>query len=125
MVQHSLGGRLGGLEGQMLSIVLGLALALALSLTQRSLGFSLRSFEPLAAGLIVFLAGLAVFHLIGELGMGRSSVGSLAFLVKFLLLRATTSDFFAWLEAHEQTTWIQLVIVIAVIISRWRVCKMI
>ncbi len=123
--QYSLGRRLGGRAGQLLSIVIGLVLALALSLTQRSLDFSLKSFGPLAAGVIIFLVGLAVFHLIRGLGLGLSGASSLAFLVTYFLIRATTPNFFAWLETNEQTAWIHLLLVIAVIISLWRVLRII
>ena len=123
--QYSLSRRLGGRAGQLLSIVIGLVLALALSLTQRSLGFSLKSFGPLAAGVIIFLVGLAVFHLIRGLGLGLSGAGSLAFLVTYFLIRATTPNFFAWLETNEQTAWIHLLLAIAVIISLWRVLRII
>ena len=123
VAQFSIGRRMGGRPGQMLSIVIGLILAIALSLTPRSLGFSLQSFGPLAAGVIIFLVGLAVFYLIRNLGMGRSGAGSLAFLVTYFLIRATTPNFFAWLEKNEHTAWLHLVLVIAVIISMWRIVR--
>lgn len=125
VARYSLGRRLGGREGQLLSIVIGLSLALALSLTQRKLGFSLKSFGPLAAGLVIFLVGLAVFNLIRGLGLGRTGAGSLAFLVTYFLVRATTPNFFSWLETNEQTAWIHLVLVIAVLVSVWRVFRIV
>lgn len=123
VAQYSIGRRMGGRPGQMLSIIIGLILAIALSLTQRSLGFSLQSFGPLAAGVVIFLVGLAIFHLIRNLGMGRSGAGSLAFLATYFLIRATTPNFFAWLEKNQHTAWLHLALVIAVIISMWRVVK--
>ena len=54
----TLGQRFGGREGKVLSVVVGLVLALSLSLLEYRVGFSIKSFGPFAAGILIFLVGL-------------------------------------------------------------------
>ena len=42
-----------GKPGKALAVAIGLILALSLSIAERNLGFSIRSFGPIAAGIIV------------------------------------------------------------------------
>jgi len=77
----TIGRRFGGREGKVLSVVIGLVLALSLSLLESRVGFSIKSFGPFAAGILIFLVGLVVFYLVKSFGAGTVSSGSFAFVI--------------------------------------------
>lgn len=117
VAKMTIGKRFGGREGNILSGVIGVILALSLSLAEMKIGFSIRSFGPLAAGIFVFIVGLVIFYLIKTLGAGNTAAGSLAFVLSYFLMRATVPNFFLWLEENSWTAWLHLILVLAVIIS--------
>ena len=84
----TLSRRFGGREGKVLSVIIGLALALSLSLLEYRLGFSIRSFGPIAAGILLFLVGMVIFYLVKSVGAGGISSGSIAFVVTYFLIMA-------------------------------------
>jgi len=113
----TIGRRFGGRDGNVLSGVIGVVLALSLSLAEMRMGFSIRSFGPVAAGILIFIVGLVIFYLIKTLGTGNTAAGSLAFVVTYFMMRATVPNFFLWLEENSWTAWINLVLVVAIMIS--------
>ena len=90
----TLGRRFGGREGKVLSVVIGLVLALSLSLLEYRVGFSIKSFGPMAAGILILLVGMVLFYLIKAIGAGNTGAGSFAFVITYFLIRATLPEFF-------------------------------
>jgi hypothetical protein len=96
-------------------------LYLALTLMEMRMDFSLRSFGPIAAGILIFLFGLVIFYLIKSVNAGYSAAGSISFIVTYFLIRATVPNFFLWIEENQWAAWVHLGLVIALIISFWKV----
>jgi hypothetical protein len=117
IAKMTIGKRFGGKDGNILSGVIGLVLALSLFLAEERIGFSIRSFGPIAAGILIFVVGLVIFYLIKTIGAGSTSAGSMAFIVSYFLMRGTVPNFFLWLEENSWTAWINLVLAVAIVIS--------
>jgi len=119
----TIGRRFGGREGKVLSAVIGLVLALSLALLERRIGFSVQSFGPIAAAIIIFLVELVIFYLVRIFGMGNVAAGSIALVITYFLIRATVPNFFLWLAHNKWTVWLHAALVLAVAISIWRIMK--
>lgn len=117
----TLGRRFEGREGRILSVVVGLVLALSLSLMEMKTDFSIRSLGPIAAAILVFLMALVIFYLVKSVGAGSAASGSIALITTYFLVRATVPNFFLWLEENSWAAWINLALVVAVIVSFWKV----
>ena len=55
-----------GENGKRLGTVMGIALAISLSAAEYTLGFTLRSFGPIAAGLIVFAIAIVLHNMMRQ-----------------------------------------------------------
>jgi hypothetical protein len=119
----TLGKKFGGREGNVISVIIGLVLALSLSLMERRMGFSIKSFGPIAAVIFIFLVALIIFYLVKTVGTGNVAAGSIALVVTYFLMRATVPNFFLWLENNRWTAWLHLALVVAVAISIWKIFK--
>jgi len=73
-------------------------LAVSLAIAEQALGFSLRSFGPVAAGLFLAVLGVMVFQLVKHLGGSTGFSGSLAYINVILLVVATVPGFFGWIN---------------------------
>jgi len=123
--QATLGKRFQGRGGKAVVSAIGMVLALGLAISERTLGFNLRSFGPLAAGLFIFLVGFCLYLAIKTMGVGGVSAGSIALVVTYFSIRAVAPSFFDWMMGNPYTSWIHAVLVIAVIISAYRVIRLI
>jgi hypothetical protein len=117
----TLGRRFEGREGRVLSIVIGLVLALSLSIMERKMDFSIRSFGPIAAAILILLMGLVIFYLVKSVGSGNAAAGSVALITTYFLIRATVPNFFLWLEENNWAASIHLALLVAVVIAFWKV----
>ena len=117
----TLGQKFGGREGKALSVVVGLALALSLSLMEYKTGFSVKSFGPIAAGILILVVGMVLFYLIKAIGAGNTGAGSFAFVITYFLIRATLPEFFQSLEGNSWFAWFDLGLMVAVLISIWKI----
>jgi hypothetical protein len=117
----TLGRRFGGREGKVLSVVIGLVLALSLSLLEYRVGFSIKSFGPIAAGMLILVVGMVIFYLVKAIGAGNTGAGSFAFAITYFLIRATLPEFFQSLEANSWFAWLDLGLMVAVLISIWKI----
>ena len=119
----TVGRRFGGREGRVLSVAIGLILALSLALMERRIGFSVQSFGPIAAAILIFLVGLVVFYVAKTFGSGSVAAGSIALVITYFLVRATVPNFFLWLAHNKWAVWLHAALVLAVAISIWKVFK--
>jgi len=113
----TLGRRFGAREGKVLSVVIGLVLALSLSLLEYKAGFSIKSFGPIAAGILILVVGMVIFYLIKAIGAGNTGAGSFAFVITYFLIRATLPDLILTLEGNSWFAWLDLGLMVAVLIS--------
>ncbi len=117
----TIGRRFEGREGRVLSGIIGLVLALSLTLMELKMGFSIRSFGAIAAGILIFVMGLVIFYLVKSVGSGNTAAGSFALIITYFLIRATVPDFFRWLDENSWAAWIHLALFIAVVVSFWKI----
>jgi hypothetical protein len=83
--------------------------------------FSLKSFGPIAAGIVIILVGLMIFYLIKSVNAGYPAAGAISFIITYFLISATVPNFFLWVEENQWTEWVHLGLVIALIVSFWKV----
>jgi hypothetical protein len=72
LAQVTLGKRFQGNGGKAIAIGIGVSLAISLAIAEQLLGFSLRSFGPIAAGIFLGILGVMIFRLVQHLGGGTS-----------------------------------------------------
>ena len=123
IARFTVGRRFEGREGKLLSAAVGVVLALSLALMERSIGFSVQSFGPIAAAIIVLLVGLVLFYLVKSFGAGIQAAGSISLILTYFLLRATVPNFFLWLAENQWAVWLHVALVFAVAIAMWKVFK--
>ena len=121
--QATLGKRFDSRGGRAMVGAIAMVLSLGLSISEATLGFNLRSFGPLAAGLFIFLVGFTLFLAIRTSGVSATSSGSIAFVVTYFSIRAIAPGFFDWMMANRYTSWIHALLLIAVMISTARLIK--
>jgi hypothetical protein len=120
IARFTVGRRFEGRQGTLLSAAIGVVLALSLALMERSIGFSVQSFGPIAAAIIVLLVGLVLFYLVKSFGAGIQAAGSIALILTYFLLRATVPNFFLWLANNQWAVWLHVTLVFAVAIAMWK-----
>lgn len=117
----TIGRRFEGREGKALSVVIGLALALSLSLLEYRVGFSIKTFGPIAVAILILVVGIVIFSLIKSIGAGNAGAGSFAFVITYLLIRATLPDLILTLDGNSWFAWLDLGLMVAVLISIWKI----
>lgn len=123
--QATLGKRFEGRGGKAVVSAVGMVLAIGLAISERTLGFNLRSFGPLAAGLFIFFVGFMMYLGIKNTGVGATTSGSIALVVTYFSIRAVAPGFFDWMAANQYTSWIHAILLIAVLIASYRVVRLI
>lgn len=108
--QVTLGRRFPGSGGRALSIGTGLFMAIALVIAEEQLGFTLQSFGPFAAALIIALLGFMVYRFLHYAGVARTKAAGMAYLAMFFLMLGVTPDFFAWIAVEVPTLGLLLVL---------------
>ncbi|MFC1608091.1 hypothetical protein ACFL47_08985 [Candidatus Latescibacterota bacterium] len=123
--QATLGKRFEGKGGKAVVSAVGMVLAIGLAISERTLGFNLRSFGPLAAGLFIFFVGFMMYLGIKTAGMSAASSGSIALVVTYFSIRAVAPGFFDWMAGNKYMSWMHAVLLIAVLISAYKVIRLI
>ena len=108
-------------QGRKLGIIVGTILAVSLSAAERSIGFSLKSFGPIAAGIIILMVSLVIYNLMRQVGAGHASGGSISLIVTYFTMRAVSPGFFLWAQRNEWAGYLHMILSLAVIVSVWRV----
>jgi hypothetical protein len=96
--QITLGSRFQGKGGKAITIAIGISLAISLTITERYLGFSLKSLGPIAVGIFLAILSVMIYRLIKQLGGDFAVSGSIAYIIILLFLTATMPGFFAWIN---------------------------
>jgi hypothetical protein len=98
LAQITLGQRFSGRGRKAITIGIGLTLALSLATAEKFLGFSIRSFGPIAAGIFLAVLGMMIYRLIKHFGAGFAVSSSLAYIIVLLSVVATVPGFFKWVN---------------------------
>jgi len=93
LAQATLGKRFESKGSRAVVSAVGLALAIGLAMSERSLGFNLRSFGPLAAGMFIFLVGFMLYSGIKTAGAGTVNAGSIALVITYFSIAAVVPGF--------------------------------
>ena len=117
--QITLGSRFQGRGGKAITIAIGISLALALAISERYLGFSLRSLGPIAVGIFLAILSVMIYRLIKQLGGSFAVSGSLAYIIILLFLTATMPGFFTWV--NQNIPLLNLGLVIGFILALYNV----
>ena len=78
VAQVTLGPRFAGRGGKAICAGVGISLAVSLAIAERQFGFSLKSFGPIAAGIIILLLGIMVYHLLHQAGLSKTGALSIS-----------------------------------------------
>ncbi len=88
--------------GKAVSVGVSLALAFGLVLFERSAGFSLRSFGPIAGLIVVALIGYMIWVFVKSLDIGADSLtlAAIAYVAMYFTMAATFPSLISWLNEH-------------------------
>ncbi|OVE73926.1 hypothetical protein BVX94_02305 [bacterium B17] len=109
-----------GENGERLGTAVGVVLAMSLAIAEQSLGFSLKSFGPVAAGLIALMVALVIYNMMRQAGASHMTGGSIALIVTYLGMRATVPGFFLWARENQWANYLHALVVLAVLVAIWR-----
>lgn len=123
LAQVTIGKRFESNGGKAMVVAIGLVLAIGLVISESVIGFNLRSFGPLAAAIFIFLVGLVIFLGIKAFGMEAVGAASITIVITYFSIRSITPGFFDWMISNPNMAWLHSVLLIAVIISVFKVIK--
>jgi transposase len=106
-----------------MATALGIVFAVALSATEQKLGFSLKSFGPIAAGIIILMTALVIYSLMRQVGAGHVSCSATALIVTYFSMRAVLPGFFLWAKQNEWANYLHSLLILAVLVALWRVIQ--
>ena len=122
--QVSLGRHFDSRGGKSVVVAIGLVLAIALTISESALGFNLRSFGPLAAAIFIFFVGLVIYLGIKSAGMESVGAISISLVLTYFSIRSVSPGFFDWMINNEYLAWLHSVILIAVLISIYKLSRL-
>ena len=124
LAQATLGKRFQSRGGKAVVSAVGIVLAIGLAISEQTLGFNLRSFGPMAAGIFIFFVGFTLYLGIKTAGMGTVNAGSIALVVTYFSINAVAPNFFNWMVNNPNTAWIHALLLIAVLIAAYKIIRM-
>jgi len=123
LAQATLGKRFEAKGSRAVVSTVGLALAIGLAMSERTLGFNLRSFGPLAAGMFIFLVGFMLYSGIKTAGAGTANAGSIALVITYFSIAAVVPGFFDWIMRNPSISWIHSIVTIALVVLVFKIIK--
>ena len=123
LAQATLGKRFEAKGSRAVVSTVGLALAIGLAMSERSLGFNLRSFGPLAAGMFIFLVGFMLYSGIKTAGASTVNASSIALVITYFSIAAVVPGFFDWIMRNPSISWIHSIVTIALIVLVFKIIK--
>jgi len=121
--QATLGKHFPSRGGKAVSVALGIALAIGLVMSEKTIGFNLRSFGPIAAGILIFLVGIMIFIGLKKTGIASISAAASAFLITYFIILSVISGFAQLITSSPYTSWIHLLVIIAFAIIIYKILK--
>jgi len=122
--QVTIGKRFESKGGKAVVVAIGLVLAIGLTISESYMGFNLRSFGPLAATLFIFLVGFVIFLGIKSAGMEPIGAVSITLVLTYFSIRSVSPSFFDWMISNKYLSWLHSVILIAVLISVYKIFRL-
>jgi hypothetical protein len=123
--QATLGKRFDSRGGKAVVSAIGISLAVALSLTQEALGFNLKAFGPLAAGIFIFFVGFVIFSGLRSMGLSASDSGSIALVVTYFSLRALSPSFIGFMAQTPSLSALHAIVLFAVLFGLYRIVRLV
>ena len=111
----SLGKRFQGKGSNMLINAIGIILALSLALVGKSMGFTIKSFGPLSAVILILVVGMGAYHIIKSTGLNVAGSGALSLVLIYFITNSLSPGLFSWVESVFP--WIHLLFLVALIVS--------
>lgn len=121
--QVTIGKRFEAKGGKAVVVAIGLVLAIGLTISESYMGFNLRSFGPLAAAIFIFMVGFVIFIGIKSAGMESIGAGSITLVLTYFSIRSVSPSFFDWMISNKYLSWLHSVILIAVLISVYKIFR--
>ena len=115
--QAILSKKFQGRGGKAVVISVGLILTIGMITAEKTIGFNIKTFGPVAVWIIIFLIASVLFYTIKYIGAGNISAGSIAFVITYFIMRSLSPEFFDLLEKNKYTNWLHSLLFIAVIIA--------
>ena len=109
-----------GRHGRSLGTVIGVVLAISLSAVERTLGFTMRSFGPIAAGVVTMAVGLVVYNMTRHVGCGHTAGAATALIVTYFTMRSVMPGFYLWAQGNQWAGYLHALVVLAVLVALWR-----
>jgi len=107
--------------GRRLGTAVGVVLAISLAAVEHTLGFSIRSFGPIAAGLLILMVALVVYSMMRRVGADHAASSSTALIVTYFSMRAVMPGFFLWAQENQWANYLHSLLVLSILIALWRV----
>lgn len=98
LAQATLAHRYGNTGGRAVAIGAGTCLAVAMVVAEETYHFSIKSFGPFAASLLILILGIMVFTTLHRAGMPAIPSGSVAYLLGFFSIYAVAPELINWLN---------------------------
>ncbi len=121
--QVTIGKRFEARGGKAIVVAIGLVLAIGLTVSESYMGFNLRSFGPLAAAIFIFMVGFVIFVGIKSAGMESVGASSITLVLTYFSIRSVSPSFFDWMISNKYLSWLHSVILIAVLISVYKIFR--
>ena len=114
----TIGKRFQGRGGKALTVAVALIMTISLLAVERTMGFNIASFGPLAAGVVVILVAMTLYFGFRQLGASHVASASAALIAIYFSTRAVTPQLFQWLA--DKVPFIHAVLAIALLVAVWR-----
>lgn len=100
VAQAALGPRFTGHGGKAICAGIGLTLAIAMAIAEKQYRFSLKSFGPIASGIVILLFGIMIYRLLHHTGLTRTGALSISYAFMFLAVHGAAPGFVKWLQSQ-------------------------
>lgn len=122
--QVTIGKRFEAKGGKAVVVAIGLVLAIGLTISESYMGLNLRSFGPLAAAIFIFMVGFVIFLGIKSAGMEILGAVSITLVLTYFSIRSVSPSFFDWMINNKYLAWLHSIILIAVLISVYKIFRL-
>lgn len=110
--------RLEGKGGRLMAGAVGCALALAMTGLEAATGFTLASFGPLAAAILLLLVGIAIYRMLRQLGAAAGTAGALVLVLVALGLQAAAPRLATTLSTAFP--FLDVTVVVGLMVLAWK-----
>jgi len=114
----TVGKRFEGRGGRAITAGVTIILTMSLLVAEKTMGFNIASFGPLAGGIVVLMVATTLYLTIRHLGGGHAASSSISFIAVYFSMRAVTPGLFQWLAVRAP--FIHAVLAVAVLVAIWR-----